>query len=217
MSATAAALAGIPPAFWRDPVERAKTDPAAFAQLYDRYAGQIYRFVRARVRDDGQAEDITADVFVSALRHIKGYQDQGRPFSCWLYRIAVNAISSHYRCRRSHLPLDDDLALGTDGADPIEEVVHRERVRSVWRAVDRLPRQQRAAMVLKFADDLTMEDVGAVLGKSPAAAKLLIYRAVQRLRQELAAGHAEGEDPWEAQAWPVKSSARQLERTSRRR
>jgi len=54
-----------------------------------------------------------------------------------------------------------------------------------YEAIDRLPRQQRAAMILKFSDDLTMEDVGAVLGKSSAAAKLLIYRAVQRLRAEL--------------------------------
>ena len=185
MNATAASLDGIPEAFWRDPVERAKTDPAAFAQLYDRYAGQIYRFVRARVHDDGLAEDLTEDVFLSALRHIKGYQDQGRPFSCWLYRIAVNAIASHFRNRRSELSLEDDVDLPSTMADPVDAVVHRDRVRAVWHAVDRLPRQQRAAMILKFSDDLTMEDVGAALDKSPAAAKLLIYRAVQRLRKEL--------------------------------
>lgn len=178
--------AGIPDAFWRDPVERAKSDPAAFGQLYDRYAGQIYRFVRARVRDDSLAEDITAEVFLSALRHIKGYQDQGRPFSCWLYRIAVNAVASHYRSQRLPLPLDEQLDLVSPLLDPLDEVVGRERIRSVWQAVDRLPAQQRAAMILKFSEDMTMEEVGAVLGKSRAAAKLLIYRAMQRLRRELA-------------------------------
>lgn len=187
MNATAATLAGIPDAFWRDPVERAKTDPVAFGQLYDRYAGQIYRFIRARVHDDGLAEDLTAEVFLNALRHIKGYRDQGRPFSCWLYRIAVNAIATHYRNHRSALSLEDDLSLPSMVPDPIDEVMRRDRVRAIWRAVDQLPRQQRAAMILKFSDDLTLEDVGAVLGKSSAAAKLLIYRAVQRLRNELAA------------------------------
>jgi RNA polymerase sigma-70 factor (ECF subfamily) len=186
MNTTPASLAGVPDAFWRDPVERAKTDPAAFGQLYDRYAGQIYRFVRARVHDDGLAEDLTAEVFLNALRHIKRYCDQGRPFSCWLYRIAANAIASHYRNQRSALSLDDDLSLPSIVPDPMDEVVRRDRIRAVWQAVDRLPRQQRAAMILKFSDDLTMEDVGAVLGKSPAAAKLLVYRAVQRLRSELA-------------------------------
>jgi RNA polymerase sigma-70 factor, ECF subfamily len=176
---------GIPDAFWRDPVERAKTDPAAFAQLYDRYLNQIYRFVRARVRDDGIAEDITAEVFLSALRHIGSYQDQGRPFSCWLYRIAVNAVASHYRKTRSPVSLDDQLDLVSPVLDPLDEVVDRERLRTVWQAVDRLPAQQRAAMILKFSEDMTMEEVGAALGKSQAAAKLLIYRAMQRLRREL--------------------------------
>jgi len=178
--------AGIPDAFWRDPVERAKSDPAAFGELYDRYAGQIYRFVRARIRDDGLAEDITAEVFLSALRHIKSYKDQGRPFSCWLYRIAVNAVASHYRGQRSSLSLDEHLGLVSPVLDPLDEVVGRERLRTVWQAVDRLPAQQRAAMILKFSEDMTMEEVGAVLGKSQAAAKLLIYRAMQRLRRELA-------------------------------
>jgi RNA polymerase sigma-70 factor, ECF subfamily len=177
---------GVPDAFWRDPVERAKSDPAAFGQLYDRYAGQIYRFVRARVRDEGLAEDITAEVFLSALRNIKSYQDQGRPFSCWLYRIAVNAVASHYRSQRSPLPIEEQLDLASPRPDPLDEVVGRERIRTVWEAVDRLPPQQRAAMILKFSEDLTMEEVGAVLGKSPAAAKLLIYRAVQKLRRDLA-------------------------------
>jgi RNA polymerase sigma-70 factor (ECF subfamily) len=178
-------LAGIPDAFWRDPVERAKTDPAAFGELYDRYSARIYRFVRSRIHDDGLAEDVTADVFMSALRSIKSYQDQGRPFSCWLYRIAANAVASHYRNQRTQLSLDDAIDVASPQPDPVDEVIARDRVRAVWEAVDRLPTQQRAAMVLKFSDDLTMEDIGAVLGKSPAAAKLLIYRAVQRLRAEL--------------------------------
>lgn len=190
MRATAA-VAGIPDAFWRDPVERAKSDPAAFGELYDRYVGQIYHFVRARVRDDGQAEDITAEVFLKALRHIKTYRHQGRPFSCWLYRIAVNAVASYYRGQRAQLSLDDDLDLPAVVVDPLDEVIARDRIRTVWQAVDRLPPQQRAAMILKFSDDLTLEDVGAILGKSPAAAKLLIYRAVQRLRRELALPEAE--------------------------
>jgi RNA polymerase sigma-70 factor (ECF subfamily) len=178
-------LAGIPDAFWRDPVERAKTEPAAFAELYDRYSARIFRFVRSRIHDDGLAEDVTADVFMSALRGIKSYRDQGRPFSSWLYRIAANAVASHYRHHRSPLSLDDAIEVASPHPDPVDEVLARDRVRAIWEAVDRLPPQQRAAMILKFSDDLSMDDIGAILGKSSAAAKLLIYRAVQRLRAEL--------------------------------
>ena len=88
--------ADIPAAFWRDPVERAKSDPAAFGQLYDRYAGQIYRFIRARVRDDGLAEDITAEVFLSALRNIQGLSGPGSP-------LQLLALSDRGQCRRQPL------------------------------------------------------------------------------------------------------------------
>src|SRR2546429_244336 len=81
-AAGARRAAGVPGAFWRDPVARAQPDPAAVGGLYDRYAGRICRFIRARIRDDGLAGDITAEGFLSALRHIKGSQDQGRPLSC---------------------------------------------------------------------------------------------------------------------------------------
>ena len=82
------------------------------------------------------------------------------------------------------MAFEDVAELVATSADPLDEFVALERMR-VWKASDRLPEQQRAAMRLRFSEDLTMEDVGAVLGKSPAAAKLLIYRAVRRLRREL--------------------------------
>src|SRR5438094_9570110 len=103
--------AGIPDAFWRDPVERSKTDPAAFGELYDRYSARIYRFVRSRIHDDGLAEAVTAAVFISALRRIRHYQDQGRPVSCRLYPIAANAVASHYRNGRRAPSPDDAIAL----------------------------------------------------------------------------------------------------------
>jgi RNA polymerase sigma factor (sigma-70 family) len=67
----------------------------------------------------------------------------------------------------------------------LDEVIRRERSRRVWQAIDRLPSQQRTAMTLKFSEDKTLEEIGKVMGKSSAAVKLLVYRAVKRLRKEL--------------------------------
>src|SRR5207245_7888372 len=75
------------------PVERAKRDPAAFGDLYDRYCGLIYRYVYSRVHERALAEDITEDVFFKALRHIHQYRNMGRPFSAWLYQIANRAVA----------------------------------------------------------------------------------------------------------------------------
>jgi RNA polymerase sigma-70 factor (ECF subfamily) len=168
-----------------DPVERAKRDPAAFGDLYDRYCGLIYRYIYSRVRDRSLAEDITEDVFFKALKHIHQYRNMGRPFSSWLYQIATRAVADHYRADRGELDLEQAQDLPAPDSNVLDEVIRRERSRCVWQAIDRLPRQQRTAMALKFSEDKTLEEIGQVMGKSSAAVKVLVYRAVQRLRREL--------------------------------
>lgn len=166
-------------------IEQAKHDPAAFGVLYDRYVERIYRFVYSRVHERCLAEDISEEVFLNALKNIAKYRYTGACFSAWLYKIACNAIVSHYRRAKSEVALESasHLADGTDGV--LEEVVRRDRSRRIWEAIDRLPAKQREAMRLKFSADLPQDDVARMMGKSPAAVKLLIYRAMQRLRCEL--------------------------------
>src|ERR1700736_3345884 len=96
-------------------VERAKLDPAAFGELYDRYFSQIYRFVYSRVRDQTAAEDVTSEVFMKALRGIGRYQDTGRPFSAWLYQIAVNAVNDRYRASRTFEDIEEQRDLAAAG------------------------------------------------------------------------------------------------------
>jgi len=165
-------------------IERARSDPEAFGVLYDRHVRGIYRFAYARLGNAAAAEDVTAEVFINALRAIGRYRDLGRPFSCWLYRIASNAIASHFR----HEPANRELTeLVPDGAAPVEMTALRHlEIESVWHLVDQLPAQQRRAMTLRFRDDLSAREAAAVMGKSDAAVKLLIYRAVGRLRSQLA-------------------------------
>jgi RNA polymerase sigma-70 factor (ECF subfamily) len=166
-------------------VERAKSDADAFGLLYDRHVDGIYRFVRARLGNAAAAEDVTAEVFLNALRGITRYRDTGRPFSCWLYRIAANSVADYFRHEPVSRELSEEVA---DAATQVEATALRHlAVRDVWRLVEGLPPQQRLAMRLRFRDDLSAREAAAVMGKSEPAVKLLIYRAVRRLRSELAA------------------------------
>lgn len=165
-------------------VDRARRDPQAFGLLYDRYVQTVYRFAYSRLQNVAAAEDVTAEVFTKALRGLGGYREQGRPFSCWLYQIARNAITDYYR----HEPLTRALSdVWPDGRDAIEAgAIQRDELRQLWRLIDRLPTQQRTAMILRFRDDRSLAEVGEIMGKSEGAAKLLIFRAVQRIRAEVA-------------------------------
>lgn len=164
-------------------VARAKEDPVAFGELYDRHFLQIYRFVYSRVRDQATAEDVTSEVFVKALRGIGRYQDTGRPFSAWLYQIAVNAVADSFRASRPTDDIDDQHQL-SDGSSLEELAGRRDEMRRLWSIVEKLPKQQRTAMVLKFQEDQKIEDIAAAMGKTPGAVKLLIHRGVTRLRQQ---------------------------------
>jgi RNA polymerase sigma-70 factor (ECF subfamily) len=168
----------------RELVERAKRDSRQFGALYDRHFQQIYRFVYSRVREQTAAEDVTSEIFMKALKAMPRYQDTGRPFVAWLYQIAVNAIADRYRALRPAQPLDDfhDLAIAGPALEDL--AAHRDELRRIWTLVEQLPPQQKTALVLKFQQDLKIEDIAVAMGKSPGAVKLLIHRGVSRLRQD---------------------------------
>jgi RNA polymerase sigma-70 factor (ECF subfamily) len=166
----------------RELVERAKRDPREFGALYDRHFQQIYRFVYSRVREQTAAEDVTSEIFIKALRAMPRYQDTGRPFAAWLYQIAVNAIADRYRTLRPSQSLDDFHDLSVAGPSLEDVASHRDELRRIWTLVDQLPAQQKTALVLKFQEDMKIEDIAVAMGKSPGAVKLLIHRGVSRLR-----------------------------------
>ncbi len=166
-------------------VERAKQDPNAFGELYDRHFHQIYRFVYSRVREQTAAEDVTSEVFMKALRGIGRYQDTGRPFAAWLYQIAVNAVADRYRAARPTDDIDEKRDLATGGPALEDFAAQREELRRIWRIVETLPVPQRTAMVLKFQEDMKIEDIAAAMGKSQGAVKLLIHRGVTKVRAQI--------------------------------
>ncbi|MDA8330527.1 MAG: sigma-70 family RNA polymerase sigma factor [Candidatus Dormibacteraeota bacterium] len=169
-------------------IARAQEDPEHFGALYDQYFPQIYRYVASRVRSRELAEDITSEVFFKALRAIGRYRHTGHPFSSWLYQIAINAITDHYRSRRRDEESLDDGPELVDGAVAVdEEVAQRMGAQDIWDLIDALPEQQRIAMTLKYGEDLKLAEVGVIMGKSEGAVKLLIFRGTATLRQRLQA------------------------------
>ncbi len=166
-------------------VARAKRDPNAFGELYERYLQQIYRFVYSRMRDQTAAEDVTSEVFMKALRSIDRYQDTGKPFSAWLYQIAVNSVADRYRATRVVEDIDDQRDLANVGPALEEIAAQRDELRQIWAVIETLPSPQRTAMVLKFQEDLKIEDIAVAMGKTPGAVKLLIHRGVTKVRATL--------------------------------
>ena len=88
-------------------VERAKTEPQAFGQLYELYYSRILNYIYRRTLDVALAEELTSNTFFNALRALPGYDNRGK-FGAWLYRIAGNEIRLNWRAKRNRRESDSD-------------------------------------------------------------------------------------------------------------
>ena len=168
-------------------IERAKTyDAEALSELYRRHADAIFRYIFYRVGDRSVAEDLVGDVFVRALEGLSSYQDTGRPFEAWLYRIAHARVVDYYRRQkvRRATPLDEQVT--ADGSsDPDQLAVQRDDVRRVWEALARLTDEQQQVISLRFIAGYSTAEVAQALGKTEGAVKALQHRGLASLRRLL--------------------------------
>ena len=125
--------------------QRAKSDPAAFAPLYRRYARPIYGYCARRLDSRELAEDATSQVFLRALGAIGGYR--GDAFRSWLFTIAHHVVVDHYRRLKPADPLDDAFEIASGEASPEEVALHREDARNVRRLLAKLTPEQRGLAI----------------------------------------------------------------------
>jgi RNA polymerase sigma-70 factor, ECF subfamily len=171
-------------------VRRAKAgDQKAFTALYEEYFDKIYRYIVLKVGNETEAEDMTQQVFLNALKSISSYKWQGYPFSSWLYRIAHNQVVDHLR-RRAKKPatLNEELPLASDGrggADPQQVTERNFSVEQLLAATEKLTVAQREVISLRFTSDLSTGEVARIMGKSVGAVKALQHSAIVALRKVL--------------------------------
>lgn len=160
-------------------VEAAQADPARFVDLYERYVDRIYAFVSRRTRDRAAAEDITSQVFELALGAIGRFEWRGLPVSAWLFRIAANALTDHWRKRSLST---EELPPDLPDRDELEDI---ERRIALFQLVDLLPALQRRVIYMRFVEEKSIRDVAAALERSEGAVKQLQLRALERLRKQM--------------------------------
>ena len=171
-------------------VALAKHDAAAFGRLYEGNVHKIYNYVYYRTGNHHDAEDLTARVFIRALKHIGRYQDRGLPFSAWLYRIAHNVVVNWHRDSRSNkmVPLEDMAGLLSRGDEPQRQVERTEEQERLLAAIQKLPTERQQLLVMKFVEHCSNQEIGEVLGRSEGAIKSLYHRTLLALRKELSQG-----------------------------
>jgi len=167
-------------------VEAAQKDPSKFAELYDLNFEKVYAYIAKRVSDRDTAQDLTSDVFHKALANIGSFEWRGVPFAAWLLRIAANVIVDRSkRGAREIAGIDDP---GEPVTQPnLDEVDQHARL---FRLVERLPADQRRVIALRFAEEKSIREIAAELGRSEGTVKQLQFRALQNLRARMEGANA---------------------------
>ncbi len=154
---------------------------SSFDHLFARYQEPIYRHILALVGDAAQAQDLTQDTFLKAFTALPGLHDPVRP--AWLYRIATNTAYDALRHRRRLIwvpfaPGDDDRLPAPDRDLPTRLAEHE----ALRHAFSRLTPPQRACLLLRAQDGLSIAEIAHALRLSPGAVKITLYRAKERFR-----------------------------------
>ncbi|MCO5217161.1 MAG: sigma-70 family RNA polymerase sigma factor [Thermomicrobiales bacterium] len=163
----------------------ARDDIDAFAPLYERYAGPIYRWMFRETGDVDAANDLTAQVFAQALQNLHRYQPrQSSSFRSWLFTIARNLLRDSWRRYR---PTSLPLHLVDHRPGPEDLAIHRTEMDEIRAAFALLPERQREIVELRLSG-LSIREIAEIQGTSESAVKMAQTRAFKTLRAHLNEG-----------------------------
>ena len=167
---------------------------AAFRTLVERYQDRIYRTVVSLLRSPEEAEDVAQEVFVEVYQTIGRFRGEAA-LSTWLYRLATSrALKNRQKARAkkrfayftSLLGFDNDVLHEVpDHAHPLALLEGQQQLRLLLDHIARLPDQQQVAFTLRHEQELSYEEIAAVLDTTLSAVESLLFRARQTLRKHL--------------------------------
>lgn len=155
----------------------------AFDRLYGLYADAIFHFFVYRSGDHQTAEDLTSDVFLRVVEALPRFvlppHNQALTWTSWLFRIASNQLRDwRRRQKRQWVPLDDQLPSAHSASDPVERQLEYAEVRA---ALQHLTSEQQQVLLLRFVEELSLEDVAEITGQKIGAVKSMQHRALKSL------------------------------------
>ncbi|MDT8898548.1 RNA polymerase sigma factor [Thermanaerothrix sp. 4228-RoL] len=163
-------------------IHLAQRDPSSFSLLYRKYVERVFRYIYSRVGQVPEAEDLTAQTFLSALENFPRFRNNGS-FAAWLFAIARSKVMDYFRRQRS-TPLMENLT-DSNERDLLSEVIHSERVATLSKLIANLPEEERELLRLRFLGEMTYAEMAQVLHRSESAVKKATQRTLARLQAQM--------------------------------
>lgn len=168
-----------------------RRDQAAFAEVYDLYVDEIYRFIYYKVGNSKEeAEDLTSSVFLKTWNHLLENKRKGDSLRPLLYKIARNTVIDHYRKKavetREMLEAGQTLDSAGDERRELLAVEAKEDWRLISERLGELKDEYREVIMMRFIEELSISEIAAALDKTRGNVRVTIYRALKALRELLA-------------------------------
>lgn len=165
-----------------DPAREVSTasDAEAFSPLAKEFYDRVFQFLANQLRDRHEAEDLTQRTFVRAFRAFARF-DRSRPFGPWIFTLARRELVDHYRRRKlDAVELEENHAV-TIGS-PGHDAARADEAEQIWELSDRLVPKQKQVLLLHYSEQFSLPEVAEIMGISHVHAKVLLFRARNRLR-----------------------------------
>jgi RNA polymerase sigma-70 factor, ECF subfamily len=162
-----------------------RLDPQVISSIFDRFFPIVFKYVRYRVNDIAQSEDIASDVFVRLLEAVRNGKGPDSNIKAWLLGTASHAVNDHHRKNYRH-PTEEISESTQDYQDaPSDTSEQRERQKRIRLALSKLTPEQQHVIDLRFGQDLSLEETAIVMNKNVNAVKQLQLRALAALNRQI--------------------------------
>lgn len=167
----------------------------AIEMLVRQYETGVFKLAFSIVGDEADANEITQETFIAALRSLKNYQEK-KTFKAWLYTIALNLSRSHLRKRKIIERLQNTLGSifrveTQKQSSPEEDVIRSEKEAILWSELNKLDERHRIVVVLRYFHELAITEISEILSVNEGTIHSRLHTARERLRDALMSKHGE--------------------------
>jgi RNA polymerase sigma-70 factor, ECF subfamily len=159
----------------------ASSDSNAFVRLYHTYFQRVYGYHLLRTNNVDDAQDLTSQTFIAALEGIKHYSGRGS-LAAWLMGIAHHKMAQHFRGRRTTVTLEQLEDLPHPALQTEDQADQHRQIAQISQSLTTISPERAEAFILRTFGGLSTAEIALVMKKSEGAVKMLVYRALQDLR-----------------------------------
>lgn len=167
---------------------RAINDAEAFTELYQHFFPRVYNFIYARMKNHDEADDVVSETFMKAYENLSKYDPYRAAFSTWLFRIASNVMTDHFRKTQSRGEIEWDETFESpidEHEEPENQALSAEGKAEILKAMDKLNERERRIVELKYFSGIGNKEIAEILNTSANSVGVVLHGALKKLKKIL--------------------------------